>query len=829
MTETGDEPVLCVDFGTSTTQAALLSGGRVLLLHDPAGGTANWPSVALADGSGLLFGAAAERRKRTRPRLYRPEFKRDLGRDAPIRLGEAEYTAAQLLTGLLRALRGEAERLAGRPVRDALMTFPASYGVTDPRRAVLLAAAAEAGFDSVELLPEPVAAALAPPAGPPFGPGDLVLVYDFGGGTFDTALVRVREPEYEVLGHSALDDCGGRDLDAEVLESVLRRVPGRPGAADPDAAQRAWLDLADLSVDLKEQLSSGDTAEGFTRDDVPVTLDRSELAGKAGRLLARTVYCCEDLLEASGTRREELSAVLMVGGSTRSPVVADFLRDAFPVPVRQAEDAQHAVVRGACAWAGGGPGRVLRPRRPPAGARPLSWDLPGGEATLVDTLVAKGTPYEAGAPLARVRTAEGTLYRLLADAPGTVATWHAEPGTALFSGDWLVTAVNAGASGAAGFPGASGQHAPARLAAEPAKTVWTVADASVGALAFSSKGMYLATGDDAGTAAVWRLTDGQRTFAAEHDSPVTALAFDGTSRLARGTRNGRVAVADHTLGRTAFSTEREREVRGLAFSASGALLAARTADRTADRTAARTAAGTAAGTAADSTVWRTDGWTEVETGALPPEDPWDSALPGDGAAGPPGDAAVLARLRAAAGGSGEDLAAVYDLLLGPDAAPRVLFDSSAVLVLGDRAGGVLRLPARNVRLAAISRPGRLIATAPAEGDGITLWSLDSGEAVRTLSLAGGIAALALSRDGTRLAAAGHSGKGEVAVWTLTEVAPFPVHARAQRPAPRAAPGSPPEPPHEPGRPRAEPPPRRPRPAPPRPRPNGRAGGGSVKR
>ena len=85
---------------------------------------------------------------------------------------------------------------------------------------MLISAAEATGLRTVELLPEPVAAVFAPVMGQPPSPGDLVLVYDFGGGTFDTALVRIGAEQHEVLGSAALDDCGGLDLDAVLTSSL---------------------------------------------------------------------------------------------------------------------------------------------------------------------------------------------------------------------------------------------------------------------------------------------------------------------------------------------------------------------------------------------------------------------------------------------------------------------------------------------------------------------------------------------------------------------------------------------------------------------------------
>ncbi|WP_433222995.1 Hsp70 family protein [Dactylosporangium sp. CS-047395] len=475
------EPVLCVDFGTSTTQASLVTGAGTQPLHDPASGSTSWPTAVFADDDALLVGRAAEKRKRVRPGAYRHEFKRELGQAAALVVGGAAFDATQLLTVLLRALRTEAERLHGAPVGSVLMTMPASYGPDDPRRAALLTAAGNAGLGIAELLPEPVAAALAPAAGSGFEPGELVLVYDLGGGTFDTALVRLGTGQHEIVGFEAVEDCGGRDLDAAVYAAVLDKL-GRPDPlraehADRDAALRARLDLMDLAVELKHQLSDGPAAGEFTRDDQLVEMTREELGKLAVPLVERTLACCRALLVRCEVGPDEIAGVLAVGGSTRSPVVAAAVAAGLGLPVRQAEDPQHAAVRGACEWARQTPHRTIAGAPPGPGVNPLAWTLPGGRATIVERRP-EGTDFAAGEPLARVRTADGSLHQLVAGSPGRILHWQALLGQRVLSGDWLVTTRSAVAT------------APRLVAGKPRR--FAIGSNRLRAIAFSPDGRYFA-------------------------------------------------------------------------------------------------------------------------------------------------------------------------------------------------------------------------------------------------------------------------------------------------------------------------------------------------
>ncbi|WP_433064718.1 Hsp70 family protein [Dactylosporangium sp. CS-033363] len=515
------EPVLCVDFGTSTTQATLVTAAGAQPLHDPASGSTSWPTAVFADDDALLVGRAAEKRKRVRPGAYRHEFKRELGQSAALVVGGAPFDATHLLTVLLRALRAEAERLLGGPVGAVLMTMPASYGPDDPRRAALLTACGNAGLGIAELLPEPVAAALAPAAGSGFKPGELVLVYDLGGGTFDTALVRLGAARHEIVGFEAVEDCGGRDLDAAVYAAVLDKLgrpdPLRAGNVERDAALRARLDLMDLAVELKHQLSDGPTAGEFTRDDQLVEMTRDELGKLAVPLVERTLECCRALLVRCEVAPDEIAGVLAVGGSTRSPVIAAAVAAGLGLPVRQAEDPQHAAVRGACEWARQTPHRTIAGAPPGPGVNPLAWTLPGGRATVVERRP-EGTDFAAGEALARVRAADGSLHQLVAGSPGRILHWQALLGQRVLSGDWLVTTRSAVAT------------AP-RLVAGSKPRRFTIGANRLRAIAFSPDGRYFAVIGTGGCMLFAVTGPGRLNVRAAGIAKWLAFGADGTTLL----------------------------------------------------------------------------------------------------------------------------------------------------------------------------------------------------------------------------------------------------------------------------------------------------------
>ncbi|MFG2036584.1 Hsp70 family protein [Dactylosporangium sp. NPDC048998] len=341
-------PGLGLDFGTSHTVAVLArDDGRVEpLLFDAS---PLLPSAVFAEEGGrLLVGRDADRGARVDPSRYEPNLKRRLD-DGALLLGDAEVRVVDACAAVLRRVRGEAARTLGGTVPGrTVLTCPAGWG---PRRRELLATAAgAAGLSGVELVSEPVAAAayFTQILGHLVRHGGTIVVYDFGGGTFDVSVVRrTGDDAWAVVAAGGLDDVGGVDLDAAVVDWAQRtvrpddpawqrlRAPGTP--ADRRHRRHLWDDARAAKEHLSRATSAGLAVPIL---DVDAHLTRAEYETIARPWLDRTVRLTRDTIAASQVPADRLAGIFLVGGASRTPLVATMLHRALglaPIAIEQPE------------------------------------------------------------------------------------------------------------------------------------------------------------------------------------------------------------------------------------------------------------------------------------------------------------------------------------------------------------------------------------------------------------------------------------------------------------------------------------------------------------
>ncbi|HEU5129803.1 MAG TPA: Hsp70 family protein [Glycomyces sp.] len=346
---------LAVDLGTTHTVAVV---GREdtaprSLLFDGSPMLAS--GVFLDPGGDLHTGRDAQRLAAAAPERFEAHPKRRID-DGAVLLGDREIPVEALLATSLRRVAEEAAA-TGRAPAHTILTCPADWGPV--RRAVLERAAALAGLGGAALLPEPIAAATycAEVLGQEAPVGGTVAVFDFGGGTFDTTVVR-READgsFRTLATGGLDDLGGLDVDMALAAHLGRIVAAKdPGLwrrlSEPaDAAQlRERLAFWNEVRAAKEMLSRTSTAPVSLpgHDPMGLHLTRDELTSLADPLIARAVDETRRTVERAGLAPAELAAILLVGGSSRIPQVATRLHARLGVAPSVPEQPELPVAFGA--------------------------------------------------------------------------------------------------------------------------------------------------------------------------------------------------------------------------------------------------------------------------------------------------------------------------------------------------------------------------------------------------------------------------------------------------------------------------------------------------
>ncbi|MDG6108019.1 Hsp70 family protein [Dactylosporangium aurantiacum] len=328
---------LSVDFGTSSTVAVLAGpdGEHHPLLFD---GEEFLPSATCLDNAPhLLVGRDALALGQAHPDRLAAYPKRAVDSGAVV-LGGVECPVGDLYAAVFARVAAEARRVAGEPMSTVTLAHPACW---DRRRqATLTRAAAKVGLGPTRLVAEPVAAARhVVDAGTLDVPdGFSLIVYDLGAGTFDAAVVRRTGATFELLAQRGLPDAGGLDLDAAIVahlgglladDTIRWERLTRPQTADDRRAARRLLDEVRAG---KELLSvAGSTTILVPLFEESVTLTRAGLERIARPLLDRTVTATVSAVAEAAVSREEVAGLLLIGGSSRIPLVARLLREALGV------------------------------------------------------------------------------------------------------------------------------------------------------------------------------------------------------------------------------------------------------------------------------------------------------------------------------------------------------------------------------------------------------------------------------------------------------------------------------------------------------------------
>ncbi|GIE29882.1 hypothetical protein Ait01nite_029270 [Actinoplanes italicus] len=348
---------LGIDLGTTYTAAAVWRSGHAEIASLGSRSAAIPSVVLLRADETVLTGEIASRRGLTEPHRVAREFKRRLGDPTPILLGGVPYSAESLMARMLRAVVDEvSSREGGEPDRICV-SHPANWG---PYKIDLMYQVIRlAGIEQpVQLTTEPQAAAVFYAQQQRLEPGEAVAVYDLGGGTFDAAVLRKTPDGFELIGKpEGIERLGGIDFDAAIYAHVARSLDGALDDLDEDdpAVTAAVARLREDCVQAKEALSADtDVTIPVLLPELSteVRLTRSELEAMVRPVLHGPIEALRRAIRSAGIEAADLHSVLLVGGSSRIPLVAQMVGSELGRPVAVDAHPKHAVALGA-AWQAG--------------------------------------------------------------------------------------------------------------------------------------------------------------------------------------------------------------------------------------------------------------------------------------------------------------------------------------------------------------------------------------------------------------------------------------------------------------------------------------------
>jgi molecular chaperone DnaK len=371
--------VIGIDLGTANSCVAVMEGGTPQVIPYHNGERTPCSVVFFAATGERLVGGMAKRQGLTNPWNTVVGVKRLIGRtfeppiverarpyalvrapngDAHIQIGDEVYSPLEISSFILRELKAAAENYLGEPVEEAVITVAACF--SDAQRQATKDAGLVAGFRDVHLIDDPMAAALV--YGLRAARGHSVAVYDLGGGTFDITILEMADGGFQVRATGGDTCLGGEDFDQRIIDwliSVFQLDVGIVLKQDclalarlREAAEKAKCELSfSLQTAIKLPFISAN-ASGPNHLDVVLT--RQKYKSLTDDLLEKTAETCVRCLADAHLRPEQIDEVLLVGGQTRAPKVAEIVRKVFGKEPNRAVNPDEGVAMGAAIQAGGG-------------------------------------------------------------------------------------------------------------------------------------------------------------------------------------------------------------------------------------------------------------------------------------------------------------------------------------------------------------------------------------------------------------------------------------------------------------------------------------------
>ncbi len=323
--------VIGIDLGTTNSCVAVMEGGEPVVIPNPEGNRTTPSVVAFSKNGERLVGQIAKRQSVTNPDHTVISIKRDMGTDRKVNIDGDSFSPQEISAMILQKLKTDAENYLGQKVTQAVITVPAYF--SDSQRQATKDAGKIAGLEVLRIINEPTAAALA--YGSEKESADKkIMVYDLGGGTFDVSILEIDDGVFEVLSTSGNNRLGGDDFDERIIRYLIdtfKKDQGIDLSTDKMAMQRLKEAAEKAKIELSGMQQTNINLPFITADStgpkhLDVTLTRAKFEDLIRDLVDKTIEPVNQALKDSGLTAADIDQVLLVGGSTRVPMVQEAVK-----------------------------------------------------------------------------------------------------------------------------------------------------------------------------------------------------------------------------------------------------------------------------------------------------------------------------------------------------------------------------------------------------------------------------------------------------------------------------------------------------------------------
>jgi molecular chaperone DnaK len=343
--------VLGIDLGTTNTVMAAVEGGEAVILPNRLGNRLTPSVVAFSRDGDILVGETAKNQAVLNSDHTILSAKRYMGTDHKFKIDDANYTPQEISSLILAKLKADAEDFLGEKITEAVITVPAYFN--DNQRKATIEAGKMAGLDVLRIINEPTAAALA------YGHGkdgeETVLVYDLGGGTFDVSVLELGEGVYQVKSTCGINRLGGDDFDNRLINFLVegfKRTEGIDLSVDKMSMQKLKEESEKAKILLSEMAKIKISIPFITADangpkHLEIDFTRSDFENMIGDYIEQTREPIRDTVTQSELEPSDFSRVILVGGSTKMPVVSRLVKDELGIEPGRGINPDECVALGA--------------------------------------------------------------------------------------------------------------------------------------------------------------------------------------------------------------------------------------------------------------------------------------------------------------------------------------------------------------------------------------------------------------------------------------------------------------------------------------------------